>query len=204
MKNQQQSNLLVCDNASIASSQNPCVQTTEHPEGKIILCDGRILDCYPAENESKAHTPETEKTEQKLFTDNAFYLLANKERILSDSRMFLCPLPIDNHLAITGTLWFEHPTLGVYIEWWESVPGSKPTDADGHPNLVYRIAGSPLSGMNHCSAVDETGTTRTMSLTPFKDHWRPFKEINTRYTDAKRLYQSYPLAEVLRLLHQED
>jgi hypothetical protein len=111
----------------------------QHPAGQIQLLDGRVLDCYPSEgpkceveNELRLDTTGTylvvgrqkkpigeidksddEKKElEKLFLDNAFVLLANKERILSDSRMFLCPLPFcRNGLAYTGTSGFHRPTF---------------------------------------------------------------------------------------------
>ena len=87
----------------------------QHPEGKIQLLDGRVLDCYPLEQPqdevdnqlsldttgvylslkrpNKANTVEDdrdddEKELEKLFLDNAFVFLENRERILSDSRMF--------------------------------------------------------------------------------------------------------------------
>ena len=88
------------------------------PQNKIILIDGRVLDCYPLTKEvpekleddhleldktgqyliigrgKPSPTPQPSPTiegKRQLFIDNAFYLLAHSERILSDSRMFLCP-----------------------------------------------------------------------------------------------------------------
>ena len=89
------------------------------PAGKIVTLEGRMLDCYPlpqedvnvVDDEMKLDTtgtylavgrrpkPEPPKREEveaqkELFVDNAFYLLAHKERIMSDSRMFLCPVAV--------------------------------------------------------------------------------------------------------------
>ena len=201
------------------------------PEGKIILADGRILDCHPLaeQNPEKVETDtlELDKTGQyliiggrkpapvpkpsaaveeqrQLFVSNAFYLLAHKERILSDSRMFLCPVAIQNGIAYTGTSGFRKPTLGVYLEWWGLVEGAMRIDKNGCRSLVYQLAGSPLSGRNSCAAVREDGTTEAVSLSSFSRHWGPFMHLNQRYTEAKQLYQAYTLQEVLDILRMED
>ena len=63
---------------------------TEHPDGKILLLDGTELTCYEKQDVTDDKIDEEEKMRLlKLFTDNDFYLLAHRERILSDSRMFL-------------------------------------------------------------------------------------------------------------------
>ena len=201
------------------------------PQGKIILHDGRILDCYPLAEQTPEkiehdhleldHTGQyltigrqkptpvpkpspTVEEQRQLFISNAFYLLAHKERILSDSRMFLCPVSIQNGIAYTGTSGFHNPTLGVYLEWWSLVKETMCTDRKGRRSLVYQIAGSPLSGSNRCGAVREDGKTETVSLSPFIDYWPPFMRLNQRYTEAKQLYQAFTLQEVLDILHQED
>ena len=201
------------------------------PRNKIILWDGRMLDCYPiaaqVPNEIEDDHFELDKTgqyfiigtkkpkptpppsidmeEQKqLFVKNAFYLLAHKERILSDSRMFLCPVAIQSGLAYTGISGFRRPTLGVYLEWWALVKGAMRTDNKGRRSLVYYIAGSPLSGSNRCGAVREDGKTETVTLLPFNEHWSPFTYINSRYHEAKQLYQAYTLQEVLDILDEEE
>ena len=201
------------------------------PEGKIILTDGRVLDCYPL-TEQKPEKIESDSLEldltgqyltigrrkptpvpkpsatveelRQLFVSNAFYLLAHKERILSDSRMFLCPVAIQNGIAYTGTSGFRKPTLGVYLEWWVLVKEAMHIDKNDCRSLVYQLAGSPLSGRNCCSAVREDGKTETVSLSSFNRHWGPFMHLNQRYTEAKQLYQAYTLQEVLDILHMED
>ncbi len=128
------------------------------PEGKIILTDGRVLDCYPLAEQKpekiESDSLKLDRTGQyliigrrkptpvpkpsatveelrQLFVSNAFYLLAHKERILSDSRMFLCPVAIQNGIAYTGTSGFRKPTLGVYLEWWGLVKEAMRTDKKG-------------------------------------------------------------------------
>ena len=201
------------------------------PQNKIILIDGRVLDCYPLAKEAPekleddhleldktgqyliigrgkpSPTPQPSPTiegKRQLFIENAFYLLAHSERILSDSRMFLCPVAIQNGLAYTGTSGFHGPTLGVYLEWWQLTEDAMHTDNKGRRCLVYHLAGSPLSGMNKCSAIREDGQQEIVSLSSFSAHWGPFMKLNQRYTEAKQLYQAYTLQQVLDQLHQED
>jgi hypothetical protein len=201
----------------------------KHPEGKIQLLNGKVLDCYPLEqageqvdNEVKLDTtgtyfalggkklhptPKTdeEKAEERtLFCDNAFMFLQYRNRIMSDSRMFLCPIPIQNGLAYTGTSGFHNPTLGVYLEWWLNCETAMICDGNGMKKLVYQIAGSPLSGRNSCGVVDENGKTETESIYPFSSLWPNFMRINSRYDEAKSQYQAYTLKQVVDILEKES
>ena len=203
----------------------------QHPEGKIQLLDGRILDCYPLEQPqdevdnqlsldttgvylslkrpNKANTvkddrDDDEKELEKLFLDNAFVFLENRERILSDSRMFLCPLPFSKSgLAYTGTGGFRNPTLGIFIEFWMACTKASVMEANGRKWLIYHIAGSPLSGCNSCGLVSPQGETKSEQVSSFKDIWRPFVEINTRYDEAKSKYDAYTLRQVLSIFENE-
>ena len=181
------------------------------PDGKIRLMDGRLVDCYPkgarGETEGRKALSSADKREKELdkerFVKNAFYFLAHKERILTDSRMFLCPVPVISGMSVSGTSGFENPTLGVYLQWWTSCPGAMRTDKKGRKSLVYHFAGSNLSGANHCTEVREDGKTATVSLYPFSEHWRPFMKINNAYTEAKGRYQAYSIKQVLDILDRE-
>lgn len=201
-----------------------------HPKNGIILLDGTLLECFPKESPQENFQPDVialdttgtylvdgtkprkpilppspeEERQQKLFVENAFYLLAHRERILRDSRMFLAPVAIQSALALTGVSGFRRPTVGVYLEYWTNCLGAIQTDEQGHRSLVYYIAGSPLSGNNNCSVVGEDGETSGVTLSSFSEHWKPFVSINTRYTEAKHIYQAYTLEEVLDILHHED
>lgn len=201
----------------------------KHPEGKIQLLNGNVLDCYPLEqageqvdNEVKLDTtgtyfalggkklhpsPKTDEEnaeERSLFCDNAFMLLHYRNRIMSDSRMFLCPVPIQNGMAYTGTSGFHRPTLGIYLEWWLNCKSALICDGIGMKKLVYQIAGSPLSGSNRCGVVDENGKTETESIYPFSSLWRNFMRVNSRYDEAKSLYQAYSLKQVVDILEKES
>ena len=204
--------------------------STEQPQNSITLMNGAVLECFPKESHQEDFVPDkmkldatgtylslgnkpckpqtrtSEDVEQqkKLFTDNAFYLLAHSERIMRDSRMFLAPVAVQNVLAYTGTSGFHTPTLGIYLEWWNECPKALRTDKDGNRSLVFHLAGSPLSGTNHCAEVFEDGRIEPIQVSSFISHWQPFVNINTQYDEAKHIYQAYTLEQVLEILHAED
>ena len=196
-------------------------------KGTMTLLNGAVLDCYPlkhpeakVDNAMKLDTtgkyltvgrskrrrdaPSKNDEERKtLFLNNAFLFLQNKDRIMSDSRMFLCPIPIQNGLAYMGTAGFNHPTLGVYLERWLSCEKAMILKEDKTEWLVYFISGSPLSGANKCGIVNEKGDIGSESICPFSPIWSSFTSINKRYDEAKSLYQAYTLEEVVKKLGQK-
>ena len=204
--------------------------STEQPQNSITLMNGVVLECFPKESHQGDFIPDkmkldatgtylslgnkpckpqpraTEEKEQqkKLFTDNAFYLLAHQKRIMRDSRMFLAPVAVQNGLAYIGTSGFNAATLGIYLEWWNECPIALRVDKESRRSLVFHLAGSPLSGANRCAEVYEDGRTESVQVSSFISHWRPFTAINTRYDEAKHIYQAYTLEQVLDILHAED
>lgn len=194
----------------------------------IKLQDGRIIQGYPIQQdavmEEAKKTPVLDKTGeyfsikkkpakskptseeesnlQELFTDNAFLILANRERIMSNSRMLLTPVSVRNGLAYSGA--FQTATLGVYIEWWLNCPYSVLFDEkDDVMSLIWYLSGSPLSGGNLCSMVTEDGKTETVRVPFFRKLWPKFTDILADYHDAKELYQAYTLSEVINILKRE-
>lgn len=138
----------------------------------------------------------------RVFTENAWFLLENCEKIFSDSRMFLAPVKVQNGLAYTGTSGLRHPTLGVYLEWWKNYEEAA---VDANDNLVWYISGSPLSGSNCCCSVDRGGRhVKIAQRTRFIDIWHSFMEVNNRYVEAKQRCEAYTLDEVLIKLRGED
>ena len=147
-------------------------------------------------------TDDEELALRKLFTDNAFLILANRKRILSDSRMLLAPVPVRNGLAYSGA--FATVTLGVYIEWWINAPYSVLFDEkDDTMSLVWFVSGSPLSGSNRCAKVYEDGRIEEDRVPFFIKLWPKFGDILADYRDAKRQYQAYTLPEVIDILKRE-
>lgn len=68
----------------------------------ITLLNGAILEYFPkvkSERRTRGpyQTPE-EKKEIEAFLNNAFFLLPHRERIMSDSRMFLVEVSVKNGL----------------------------------------------------------------------------------------------------------
>ena len=147
-------------------------------------------------------TDEKESNVQKLFTDNSFLILANRKRILNDSRMLLTPVTVRNGLAYTGA--FSTATLGVYIEWWHNCPYSVLFgEKDDTMSLIWYLSGSPLSGGNLCSMVTEDGKAETVRVHFFRKLWPKFTDILADYHDAKELYQAYTLPEVIDIFKRE-
>ena len=161
------------------------------PDGKIILLDGRVVDCHPRmTNEQPPYTDKEREADKERFIKNAFFFLAHKERILTDSRMFLCPVSM-------GSIGFADPTLGIYLQWWETCAGAMFTDKKGRRGLLYKLSGSSLSGHNFCGVVHEDGTTKNVEL-------HSFIRINNLYKSSKQKYQAYSLRQVLDILDHEE
>ena len=202
-----------------------------HPEGAIRLMDGTILTCYPKPEEEMQQTeevvadelplettgrhfgmgrrriapkPEAKEVLRQLFIDNAFYLLAHRERILQDSRMFLTPIGVQNGSPYTKSLGLDAPTIGVYLEWWSSCLGSMVLSKSGRMSLIYEFTGSPHSKVTSGRQLYENGETEPIHLYYFARYWDSLMEINMRYNEAKQIYEAYTLQELLNILHEED
>ena len=171
-----------------------CIQTE-----KIVLLDGRKIECWPAVANEELCCEMDDKEMRKLFEENVFLLFENSERILSDSRMFLCPIPLKNNF-----IGMKNRTLGVYIEWWMKFEQTRTASNDGVQRLVCWLAGSPCTGSNGCTAVRADGKLESVELHQFHEHWSTFVKINQRYDDAKLRYQSYTLQQVMEILKKEN
>ena len=139
---------------------------------------------------------DAEEADREFFLEHAFFFFRNAEKIMSDSRMFLAPVPIVNGIAYSGTAGFTNPTLGVFVEWWLNCETDVTHDCSGKEALCYAIAGSPLTGINGCGCVYPDGTTERIVFAKFSNVWRTFVQINQRYTEAKQIAEAYSLQEV--------
>ena len=148
--------------------------------------------------------PEAKEVLHQLFIDNAFYLLAHRERILQDSRMFLTPVSVQNKLAYTESPGMDAPTIGVYLEWWSSCLGSMVFSKSGRMSLIYELTGSPHSKVTSGRQLYENGETEPIHSYGHVQYWESLIEINKRYNEAKQIYQAYTLQELLDILHEED
>ena len=210
---------------------NPCENPkSDFPENKIILLNGNELTCHPKPVQPEIIQKDNLKLDttgqyfsigkkkdvicqedkngldiaKMFFLDHAFYFLKNADRIFKDSRMFLAPVQVPNGIAYTGTSGFGHPTLGIYLEWWMNWQKDIRHDRNGKDALTFQIAGSPLSGRNHCCCVYPDGTTGSITHSPFIDVWSSFMKINRRYNEAKQKYEAYSLQEVYDILVAAD
>lgn len=153
----------------------------------------------------KKHIRLEDRPEVQLFLMNAHYLFEHSNDILNDSRMFLCPVPFENILLCFGVSGFRHPTLGVYIEWWERCQDVRLLDEQGEKWLLYQLAGSPLTHCNSCGLVNSEGeTTRQHIGKCFMDVCRLFIRINRRYDDVKPYCEAYSMEDVLKRLRRRD
>ncbi len=143
----------------------------------------------------------------ELFIKNAHKFWENKERILTDRRMFFARVRMTNNLAYVNIPELQRATLGAYIQWWEECEQSRITskigllDKKDNLKLVYHLAGSPLSGRNHCSAIDAKGKSFTVNLSPFSHAWKSFADIVKRYETERESVEPYTLEEVLSMLN---
>ena len=196
-------------------------------DGKLVLLNGRKIELYPKEVKSdevisgelnldtsgvylnlgtkpKILQEDFEKKIQRqynhhVFFENAWFFLEHAETILNDSRMYLAPVKVQNGIAYTGTSGFQHPTLGIYLEWWLNF---KEAAIDGNGNPIWYISGSPFSGCNCCKAATMEGeSVRINQRTKFLDIWTSFCKVNNRYNEVKLNYEAYTLEEVLICLH---
>lgn len=200
-------------------------QKVLHPEGKILLLNGNVIDGLPRENatESTVSCPRLQldttgeffqagkrrkkpsqhvlphAQECELLKRYAFDLYRMRDRIYSDSRMFLSPLDTGCNIAYTGRSGLENSTLGVWLEWWDTLEQCR-KDNKGRDRLVYFFAGSPLSGRNHSNAVYPNGKDKNVSFSPFLPIWSTFMQINSRYDEPRQKYESYTIRQTLEKL----
>lgn len=179
------------------------VQPETIKEDKFVLdTTGEYLQIGHRKRKPKRTTERDIIVQQRgeLLCRNLHRLIAESNTILSDSRMFLAPVPIQNGLAYFGTSGFHNSTLGVYIEWWRHHKCSWIIDKFGEKQPLIYIAGSPLSGANKCAYVGAEGDSYGVSVTKFAPIWQSFVNVNTRYTEAKQRYEAYTIEEVIERL----
>jgi hypothetical protein len=200
---------------------------------KIIkLIDGGELECYEIESTTQQEnidnslqldttgvylqignrkrrnkTPKTkiqDRPEVRLFVEHAHFFFEHSEEIRLDSRMFLSPIPFNNGLAYTGESGFQHPTLGVYIEWWLSNQEVRLLDEKGNKWLVWYLAGSPLTHANSCGLVRDDGMMISKNIPDFMKVVKNFWVINRRYDEVKQGYKFFSLSEVINEIIRKD
>lgn len=100
--------------------------------------------------------------DEQLFVSNIPLLLKHRDEILTSSEMAGVIAGVSNGLAYSGV--FKPATVGEYLEWWQNAPE---LSHDKNERLIWKIAGSQLSGVHACRAVDNAGGSHPAEL---KDH----------------------------------
>lgn len=176
---------------------------TEHPEGYIRLIDNSLLKLYSTQQPHKGFDKEQGYEVFNFFQEHISLFWQHRHHILSDSRMFLAPIPSASGLAYLGTL--PDTTLGTYLELWSICESATLRNTEGVLHFVTKIAGSPLSGRNSCTIISEDSkTTQSIHLDSFGLVWSEFANLINRYKGLEKVYASYSLEEVVRHLQSEQ
>ena len=155
--------------------------------------NGATLRGYPRRAESPAAFKwpgeDARRAEVELFKTHAHFLLANRERIFADSRMFLAPVNVMSGAAYIGAL--PKPCVGTYLEWWLR---------RGRDELAFHVSGSPLSGANVSKSIARNGKLVPLPASPFLNLVKEFVDAHKRYLAERERFDAYSLREVIQRL----
>lgn len=160
----------------------------------IVLDNGNVLECFPKTELSPEQfnwpNQEARDRDRDLFKANAHFIFKNRDKVFSDSKIFLAPVNIMSGAAYTGAL--VKPTLGTYVEWWVR---------RGSEDLAYFVSGSPLSGANVSKSIKPNGKTVELKADGlFLDLMKEFQSVHNRYVDARKECDAYTLEEAINAL----
>ena len=166
-------------------------------EDVFAIENGATLRGYPrrAEGPAAFKWPDEDVrwAEVELFKAHAHFLLANRERIFADSRMFLAPVNVMSGAAYIGAL--PKPCVGTYLEWWLR---------RGKDELAFHVSGSPLSGANVSKSIDKNGKLVPLPASPFWVLMKEFVDAHKRYLAERERFDAYSLWEVIQRLKGES
>ena len=134
----------------------------------------------------------------KVFIDNLFLYLENKDAILKDEMMYMAQVPVKNGLSICGP--FIPAVLGTYLKWWETCEDSRGEDPDGKRWVIVKLSGSGLSGANNCLRVFEDGRQEIIWVKDFRYLVREFLQINKGFRNDHKDKDVYSLEQVQKFL----
>lgn len=180
-------------------------QELNHPIFEITFRDGATRKCYPkpqtAFDMSRKRSRIAE--DEKFFVENAYFLLANADRIMSDSRMFLADTRVYNGTAVSGP--FKPACLGAYLEWWIF---DRNISLDQNGNPIWLISGSGLSSGHNSQVVTSEGEpkplVRQSDKITFHDVFKSFLKATAPYHEAMQSCEAYTLKEVVDILKGEQ
>ena len=166
----------------------------------ITLLNGKELECYQGKSfmgRSHQRIFKDENENMPLFENFVWFLLENAEKIMSDSRMFLCPI----YSQVFSPFFTGMPRLGTFIEWWLYYP-ERSRDKEGNP--IFCISGNPMTGSHGCYSVDKNGHARKVSELSFGSILKSFGKVNSLYKEVKKDCEYYEFDEVIRILSGES
>ena len=175
-----------------------------HPEEQLQLLNTDLIRAYPKYESAEDKAKRFEK-ERILLCKYAFFLWEQRTRILSDSRLFLTPVPIDNFIVSHTRHGSDKPTLGILVEWWAYAKEKVwQVDEQGQKWLIFEFQGHYLSGNNRCKAVNAAGELRKFRVDYFSSLFVPFLKIHKLYEEPQALYESYSFPQALELLLKDQ
>lgn len=177
----------------------------------IKLLNGTTLECYPRTGDipERSSDPHFEPERQRLFEQNAYYLLEHADVIMSDSRMFLAEAPEVNGLVGPGAFLHDTPPcIGAYLEWWSIVYPQSTRDDAGKDALITRLV-DHVGSVNHycmvCNMVYPDGSICFYrEKNDFDRFYNSLRATARRYHQASHIYEAYTFEQVIDLLHEYD
>ena len=166
----------------------------------ITLLNGNELECFPGklfEGRSQQRIFKEGNENMSLFENFVWFLLKNSDKIMNDSKIFLCPI----YSQVFSPFFSERPRLGTFIEWWLHYP-DRSRDKDGNP--IFCISGNPMTGSHGCYSVDKNGQTRKVIELSFGSILSSFGKVNSLYKEVKEDCEYYEFDEVIRHLSGES
>lgn len=166
----------------------------------ITLLNGKQLECFQGETfvgRSYQRIFKEENENMPLFEHVVWFLLDNADKIMADSKMFLCPM----YSQVFSPFFSGMPRLGTFIEWWIHHP-EKSRDNDGNP--IFCISGNPMTGSHACYSISREGKTRKVTERGFDTILSSFGKVNSLYKGVKEDCEYYEFDEVVRLLSGES
>lgn len=162
---------------------------------RFAIRNGNILQGYPkkvsalSNSLTSAERGVIERAEYELLSENALFLLENKDKIFADSRMFLAPVTFTCGGCISGSN--GTATLGSYLEWW-MIRGSE--------SLIISFAGSPLTGSCRSTSVAPDGQLVRVVNSGFSSLAHSYRDVHSRYKTLCDKYEAYSLWEAIQRL----
>ena len=160
-------------------------------ENTITLKNGTVLSYTLADSPKPEASPKEDEAIEKCFNENAWFFFCNRQRIYSDSRLFLARVP---------QMWGDF-SLGGLLEYWEDDGVCVGKDQDGKPVLFGRWVGSRITDAGNVIEFDEelAPALRDLKANPF----RPYREERHRYGEALKVADAMTVAEVRDFLAAE-